>query len=302
MGSPYIHRLPAGPRPRATGSPLVPEFDELGLCLLESMHAPNFLMEWTQHPYLKVITALRGRGEIFSGTRARPQIDAIFPGRVGIVPAAMPHRIQDRPGESLHLYILCISDRFSFPARIGSTAACRWVAGSGVSGKVLRSLREIASLSALSAIGDSGNSDGPGGSLLRCGLVAMVLGRLLLSPEAQRDLLPGSVERVRSFLSRLPAEFYEDRGIDAAAAELGLSRRRFTQIFHELAGESYAARIRRLRLDRARLLLRESGLSSTAVAFECGYSDLSTFYRAFKKETGMSPSAWVSIGLTRGAV
>lgn len=291
MGIAFNRRLPVPARPQVTGSPLVPEFDELGLCLLESMHAPDFLMEWSRHPYLKVITVLRGRGEFFSGNRVRPQIDVISPGRVGVVPAGVPHRIQDRPGESLHLYILCIGERFPFPARTVS-AACRWITGPDVSGNLLRSLREIASLSATHAVGDSGKRGGSGGVLLRCGLVATVLGRLLSVPEAPRDVLPGSVARVRSFLARLPSEFFEDRGIDEAAAELGLSRRRFTQLFHELAGESYAARIRRLRLTRARRLLRESGLSPAAVAFECGYSDLSTFYRAFKKETGTSPAAW----------
>lgn len=61
-------------------------------------------------------------------------------------------------------------------------------------------------------------------------------------------LAPDSKSRVTGLIARLSDELFEDRNIDEAAREMGWSRRRFTKLFRELAGESYSARVRSLRL------------------------------------------------------
>jgi AraC-like DNA-binding protein len=38
--------------------------------------------------------------------------------------------------------------------------------------------------------------------------------------------------------------------------------------------------------------LRGRPLSVLAVAFECGYEDLSSFYRAFRRQRGGPPDRW----------
>jgi len=45
-------------------------------------------------------------------------------------------------------------------------------------------------------------------------------------------------------------------------------------------------------MDYACQLLRGTSRSVIATAFECGYEDLSGFYRAFKRHTGRPPRAW----------
>jgi AraC-like DNA-binding protein len=97
---------------------------------------------------------------------------------------------------------------------------------------------------------------------------------------------------MRGFISRLRQDFFLSRSIDEAAAELRISRRRFTQLFGRLAGESYLQHIQRLRMEYACRILKEKKLSPLTVAFQVGYEDASTFYRAFKKHTGMSPARW----------
>ena len=49
-----------------------------------------------------------------------------------------------------------------------------------------------------------------------------------------------------------------------------------------MTGTSWAAYLTRLRIDYACRLLRETSRSIVSTAFECGYDDLSIFYRAFR--------------------
>jgi len=277
----------------STHNPLVPEFDDTGLCLLESLHASDFRMEWTRHPFLKIIAPLRGRGEILTQSGIDPTVFRLVPGRVAVVFGGVTHRIRDDPGEPLLLYVLCIGSGFPFPGAGRVSPGVRWVDEHATSGKALQSLREIASLPRKMGTGNSGKMTLESQRLIRCGLAATLLGRLLDEPAipAGTEATPDSRSRVHTFIQRLPREFFTARSIDAAAAELCLSRRRFTQLFNELAGESYVSRIQRLRLAHAGGLLRE-GKSPLTVAFECGYGDPSTFYRAFKKSTDFSPSRW----------
>jgi AraC family L-rhamnose operon regulatory protein RhaS len=71
-----------------------------------------------------------------------------------------------------------------------------------------------------------------------------------------------------------------------------MSRRHFTQLFREQTGTSWTDYVSGLRVDYACRLLRETERSVLAIAFECGYDELSSFYRAFKRRTGLPPSEW----------
>src|SRR5262249_21380673 len=97
---------------------------------------------------------------------------------------------------------------------------------------------------------------------------------------------------VEQFRDDLAHRFYEPVGIDRAAAELGMSRRCFTRLFRKAAGCSYAKYVERIRVEYAQTLLRETDRGVATIAFECGLQDLSSFYRAFKRQTGRPPQQW----------
>jgi AraC family transcriptional regulator len=46
------------------------------------------------------------------------------------------------------------------------------------------------------------------------------------------------------------------------------------------------------RLRRAAVRLRQTTVPISAVAYEAGFSDLSTFNRRFRRVIGMTPGAW----------
>jgi AraC-like DNA-binding protein len=101
-----------------------------------------------------------------------------------------------------------------------------------------------------------------------------------------------SIDRVRWYAEEMATSFYLNEGIDDVAARLGLSRRRFTQLFREVTGEAWLQRLRSLRIEHACRLLRETGRSTKAIAFECGFDSLPQFYRTFRQRTGMTPGDW----------
>jgi AraC-like DNA-binding protein len=81
----------------------------------------------------------------------------------------------------------------------------------------------------------------------------------------------------------------------AVARSLGMSERSMQR--HLAAeGVSYKALLDDARMSLARDYVREGRLSVTEIAFVLGFADTSTFSRAFKRWTGMGPTAFRAAG------
>lgn len=80
------------------------------------------------------------------------------------------------------------------------------------------------------------------------------------------------------------------------AARLGFGYERFRKAFRAATGQSPGAyRIQR-RIERARLLLLEPGMSVQRAAHELGYPDAFAFSAQFRRVVGTSPRAWQGRG------
>lgn len=77
----------------------------------------------------------------------------------------------------------------------------------------------------------------------------------------------------------------------ALAGTAGVSPRQLERLFHQHLGRTPGEHYLRLRLDRARLLLRQSELSVLGVAVACGFASASHFTRAYRRAFGHAPSA-----------
>jgi LacI family transcriptional regulator len=71
-----------------------------------------------------------------------------------------------------------------------------------------------------------------------------------------------------------------------------VSRKTLDMRFQKEVGRTVAKEIRRMRIEQAKLLMRQEGLSLTDIALRCGYRNLQRFYEAFRAETGMPPRAF----------
>lgn len=91
-----------------------------------------------------------------------------------------------------------------------------------------------------------------------------------------------------------------DLDAEGIAAGLHVSRRTLFRLF-EGTGESAMGRLRSLRLERARVMLRtQPGKRISAIAQETGFSGSVQFYRAFRAVAGMTPSEYREAGIAEG--
>lgn len=86
--------------------------------------------------------------------------------------------------------------------------------------------------------------------------------------------------------------YYHCIHVTDVADYLGISRNYLFTLFKNSIGHSPQEYIIYLKLSRACNLLNDSGYNIENIAYSCGYDDLSTFSRAFKKRYNITPSGY----------
>jgi transcriptional regulator GlxA family with amidase domain len=82
-----------------------------------------------------------------------------------------------------------------------------------------------------------------------------------------------------------------DLSVGALAARACLSERQFTRAWRAETGQTPAAFVETLRVERARALL-EDGVAVELVARECGFASAEVLRRVFHRRLGVAPSAY----------
>ncbi len=100
---------------------------------------------------------------------------------------------------------------------------------------------------------------------------------------------PPLVERVERLIADRLA--HGEARLDTVATKLGMSSRSLSGKLAEL-DTSFNGIVGSLRKDLALQYLQESNLRLTEIAFLLGYSEVSTFTHAFKRWTGITPTAY----------
>jgi len=71
-----------------------------------------------------------------------------------------------------------------------------------------------------------------------------------------------------------------------------MSASNFSHYFKKTVGQNFKETLDRLRIRQAARLLRESEETLEAIAAQCGYTNLSSFIRSFKKILGTTPGQY----------
>jgi AraC family transcriptional regulator len=100
--------------------------------------------------------------------------------------------------------------------------------------------------------------------------------------------LPG--HKLRQITNWMAEHMAEEFSLERLAVQAGLSRFHFQRLFKAATGVSPSQYLIDLRMNEARMLLRETKMNVIDVALEVGYANPSHFARLFRRETGLSPS------------
>ena len=77
--------------------------------------------------------------------------------------------------------------------------------------------------------------------------------------------------------------------LNEVAATVNLSPSHFSVVFGRETGESFKDYLTRIRIDRAKELLRTTNMKCSEIAYQCGYNDPHYFSTVFRKNTGLPP-------------
>jgi AraC family transcriptional regulator len=146
----------------------------------------------------------------------------------------------------------------------------------------------------LVAAAEVARDDGDGAELeeLAMRLTGAVLTALAGSECAARVPSASDERRVTRALRRIEAEPHERFALVDLAREAASSTYHFLRIFQQVVGMTPHQFVLRTRLHRAAVRLRASDERISAIAFDAGFNDLSTFNRRFRHLTGVSPGAY----------
>lgn len=92
----------------------------------------------------------------------------------------------------------------------------------------------------------------------------------------------------RNLESYLSEHLQEDLSVEQIARDFGISRSRLYASCDKYLGCGLAHYIRKLRMEKARTLLKDTDQTVSRIAALCGFSDYNYFCRIFKKENGLS--------------
>lgn len=97
---------------------------------------------------------------------------------------------------------------------------------------------------------------------------------------------------VRRAQEYIQDNYQKDLSLDELSKELDISPYYFSKLFKEETGSNFVEYVTKLRMTRAKGLLRDEQRSMKEICAEVGYSDPNYFSRLFKKNFGVTPTEY----------
>lgn len=120
---------------------------------------------------------------------------------------------------------------------------------------------------------------------------AIALGEMALQMRKSRN------HRQKMALIDYLEQNYGDASLCASnvAEQFHFSEKYLYHIVREYTGQSFGQFLQDIRLQKAETLLRDTGLPIAQIHEKVGFTAVNTFYKAFKRRYGVSPTTWRSI-------
>jgi AraC family transcriptional regulator len=185
----------------------------------------------------------------------------------------------------------CLSFHFT-PDHLESIVAA--VPGARRTAFAVPRLPPLPSLMPLLAAAEAARDDGDGAEFeeLALRLAGAVAAAFVGTSKSARSPSTRDERRVTDALRRIEAEAEEPLALADIARAAAMSPYHFLRTFRQVVGMTPHQFVLHTRLRRAAVRLRRSDETISAIAFDMGFGDLSTFNRRFRRVTGLSPSAY----------
>lgn len=109
-------------------------------------------------------------------------------------------------------------------------------------------------------------------------------------PAGQPDRRGGDMQRIERPLEYIRENYHEDVTLARAAGEACMSPTYFSAFFKKTTGVNFVDYLCRYRVFAAYRMIRCTDKSIVTIAAECGFRNMSNFYRAYRRVLGEAPS------------
>lgn len=98
-----------------------------------------------------------------------------------------------------------------------------------------------------------------------------------------------AMKRLQDAFHYISLHYCEKITLEEVAESVHMSPNYFSTYFRKVTNVNFSEYLVGLRVQKAKELMKTTSLSSAEIASQCGFHNLSNFYRLFKKQTGISP-------------
>jgi AraC-like DNA-binding protein len=183
----------------------------------------------------------------------------------------------------------CLAFHFA-PDHLESVVAA--VPGARQMAFVVPRLPPLPSLVSLIAAAEAAGDDGVALEELALRVAGAVVAALVEPPKLAPGPSARDARRVTEALRRIEAQASEPLTLGDLSHAAAMSPYHFLRTFRQLVGMTPYQFVLHTRLHRAAVCLRRSDAPISAIAFDAGFNDLSTFNRRFRRLMGASPRVY----------
>ncbi|MBR2044151.1 MAG: helix-turn-helix domain-containing protein [Clostridia bacterium] len=123
-------------------------------------------------------------------------------------------------------------------------------------------------------------------------LTELLITHIIRKIDDGAERLQGSSGDIDYALRYIYTHLRENPSRNKVAEICNYSPNYFSRLFYEYTGQKYVDFLNSLKISRAKKLLSLSDLTVNEIAFECGFTSVSNFYRVFKKSEGIQPLSY----------
>jgi AraC-like DNA-binding protein/quercetin dioxygenase-like cupin family protein len=254
------------------------------------LHPADFSMAPHVHPFHEIGYIIAGQGwyDTSAGTtKVERGCLLLWSGRV-------PHRAVDQPGSPLHQIIIMIDDAVLTGRSFQPCLAGLFSHGEPIIlpanrvGPALETLvRRISAEGRRQLLGQADML-----AAMTVELCVATCRRISKSELVDPDALEHADPRVEAVLHDIDSRYYHALGPEQYARDLGISVRRFTELFRLATGRTFTEQLTAVRIGHACELLLATTDRIINIAFEVGYNNISYFNRSFRRLIGQTPQEY----------